>query len=1017
MRHFLLFLLFCLPAGWLSAQTTYPVNGTKPKESTTYVLTGATIHSDAETTFAGALVVQNGTIVALGNEVGEYPNAVRIDLSGYHIYPGFVDLYTSLGMPDTPRPKRNPYPQDLSSKKGAFGWNEAIRPEVRASDHYSSEERADAIKAMRKAGFGAAVTHVQDGIMRGSGALIALDERDNYAMLQGEIAAFASFRKGSSTQDYPSSLMGVIALLRQTWLDAEWYANSTGRRENNLSLEALNRINNLPWIFECNDKLDVLRADAIGEEFNKQFIFKEKGDSYQRIDAIAKTGGALVLSLEYPEAMDVSDPYLARLVSLTDLKHWELAPMNAVTVHRANIPFAFTTDGLKDPAQLLPRIRRAIELGLPESAALDAITKTPAQLIGADDRVGSLGIGMLANFIVTNGPLFDATTAIYESWVLGEQEVFIDRDLQDLSGRYDLTGNGVEFTLFINGKPGSPTAKIEHIDGNDTTTVSAKISQDAEQFILQFGPHKTLFAGVYRLSGNAFGDSRILKGAGQSPDGTWFSWAAVRTSDHDKPEKYTPEAAADSIGSLIYPFVAYGRSQLPNQETLLIKNATIWTNEAEGIIENGQLLIHQGKIVAVGKTIIVEAAFGKNAPEITVYDAEGKHVTAGIIDEHSHIAISRGVNEGTQASSAEVSIASVVNSEDVNIYRQLSGGVTAAQLLHGSANPIGGQSAIVKLLWGATPEEMKIEDAEPFIKFALGENVKQSNWGQYYTSRFPQTRMGVEQVYYDHFIRAKEYEAEWAAYNALAGQKRRRRSEPQPPAPRRDLELEVILQIVNSERFISCHSYRQDEINMLMHVADSMGFTVNTFTHILEGYKVADKMVKHGAGGSSFSDWWAYKYEVKDAIPHNGAILWSQGVVTAFNSDDAEMARRLNQEAAKAFKYGGVPEEEAFKFVTLNPAKLLHLDHRMGSLAVGKDADIVIWSDHPLSIYAKAEATFVDGRRMFDRQEDLQLREGIRAERARLVQKMLDEGGGKGPKPSEKVPQHYHCETITDEIR
>lgn len=1017
MRHILLFLLCCLPAGWLTAQKTYPVNGTVPKDGTTYVLSGATIHPDAENAFTGTIVVQRGAIIAIGDEVGDFSNAVHVDLTGYHIYPAFVDLYTDLGMPDTPRPKRSPYPQDLSSKKGAFGWNEAIRPEVRAAEHYTSEERTDAIKAMRKAGFGAAVTHVHDGIMRGSGALIALDERDNYAMLQSETAAFASFRKGSSTQNYPSSLMGAIALLRQTWLDADWYATSENRRENNLSLEALNRINALPWVFECNDKLDVLRADAIGDEFDLQFIFKESGDSYQRIDAIAQTGGALILSLEYPEAMDVSDPYLARLVSLTDLKHWELAPMNAVAVHKADIPFAFTTHGLKDPVQLLPRVRRAIELGLPKSAALAALTHTPATLIGADDRVGSLRKGMLANFIVTDDSLFESHTQIVENWVLGERHRLIHRELQDLSGHYDLAGNGVEFSLTIKGKPGSPSAKIEFVEGSDTTTVSAKIEQDAEQFSLQFGPHKPQFEGVYRLSGNAFSDSRILKGAGQDPDGNWFTWAAVRTGDHDKPEKKTTESAADSLGSLIYPFVAYGRQQMPEQETLLITNATLWTNEDEGIIENGQILIHQGKIVSVGKTIDIDATFAKDTPEITVYDAKGKHVTAGIIDEHSHIAISRGVNEGTQASSAEVSIASVVNSEDVNIYRQLSGGVTAAQLLHGSANPIGGQSAIVKLLWGATPEEMKIEDAEPFIKFALGENVKQSNWGQYYTSRFPQTRMGVEQVYYDHFIRAKEYEAEWEAYNALAGQKRRRRSEPLPPAPRRDLELEVILQIVNSERFISCHSYRQDEINMLMHVADSMGFTVNTFTHILEGYKVADKMVKHGAGGSSFSDWWAYKFEVKDAIPHNGAILWSQGVVTAFNSDDAEMARRLNQEAAKAFKYGGVPEEEALKFVTLNPAKLLHLDHRMGSLAVGKDADIVIWSDHPLSIYAKAEATFVDGRRMFDRQEDLQLREGIRAERARLVQKMLDEGGGKGPKPSEKVPQHYHCETITDEIR
>ena len=243
-----------------------------------------------------------------------------------------------------------------------------------------------------------------------------------------------------------------------------------------------------------------------------------------------------------------------------------------------------------------------------------------------------------------------------------------------------------------------------------------------------------------------------------------------------------------------------------------------------------------------------------------------------------------------------------------------------------------------------------------------------------------------------------------------------------PAAPRRDLELETLSQILNSERFVTCHSYRQDEINMLMHVADSMGFTMNTFTHILEGYKVADKMAAHGAGASSFSDWWAYKYEVKDAIPYNGAVLHGQGIVTAFNSDDAEMARRLNQEAAKAVKYGGVSEEEALKFVTLNPAKLLRVDHRVGSLEVGKDADVVVWSDHPLSVYAQAEQTFVDGVKYFDLEDDAAKRDWMRTERARLMQAMkLDqngqEGGGRGRAPTERIRVDYHCETLTDENR
>jgi imidazolonepropionase-like amidohydrolase len=353
------------------------------------------------------------------------------------------------------------------------------------------------------------------------------------------------------------------------------------------------------------------------------------------------------------------------------------------------------------------------------------------------------------------------------------------------------------------------------------------------------------------------------------------------------------------------------------------------------------------------------------------------------------------VNEGTEASSAEVRIGDVINSEDINIYRQLSGGVTASQLLHGSANPIGGQSGLVKLRWGYAPEKMKIEGADGFIKFALGENVKQSNWGDKYDSRYPQTRMGVEQTYVNEFTRAREYE------KALREKKN----------VRRNLELEALVEVLNKKRFITCHSYVQSEINMLMHVADSFGFRVNTFTHILEGYKVADKMKAHGANGSTFADWWAYKYEVIDAIPYNASILDKVGVNTAINSDDAEMARRLNQEAAKTVKYGGTSEEDAWKMVTLNPAKMLHLDSHMGSIKAGKDADIVIWTDDPLSIYAVVEKTFVDGVCFYDRDKDSAKRESIKHERARLSMKMLDEkkAGAPTQDPPKKSSRLYDC--------
>ena len=387
-------------------------------------------------------------------------------------------------------------------------------------------------------------------------------------------------------------------------------------------------------------------------------------------------------------------------------------------------------------------------------------------------------------------------------------------------------------------------------------------------------------------------------------------------------------------------------------------------------------------------------------------DASEKHLTTGIVDEHSHLGAS-SINEGGQNSSAEVTIEDVIEPDDVGLYRDLAGGVTTIQILHGSANPIGGRSAIIKLKWGETINNMLFKNADPFIKFALGENVKQSNWSSF--SRFPQTRMGVEQVFVDYFQRAKEYAKQWESYNRLS-----KKQKTKIKAPRYDIEMEVLAQILRGERFISSHSYVQSEINMLMKVAERFGFRVNTFTHILEGYKVADKMAEHGVGGSTFSDWWAYKNEVKDAIPYNGAIMHNAGVTVAFNSDDAEMSRRLNQEAAKAVKYGGVSEEEAWKFVTLNPAKLLHLDDRIGSIKVGKDADLVLWSDHPLSIYAKAEISMIEGVVYYDSSTLESQLEAVETEKRMLISQMLmeKEKGAITQAPPNPVKREFTCETL-----
>ncbi len=1011
MKHLLSFLTITLWFVAAVAQPTYPYNGVLPKDVTSVAFTHATIYVDYQTKIEDAtLIIEKGKVVQVGKGIAIPTNAVEYDLKGKFIYPSFIDLNSDYGMPaddskSTERPNRATAP--TFNNKGAFGWNPAIHAETKASLVFDIKEE-DA-KALRALGFGTVLTHKQDGISRGTSALVCLGDNANFSLIKPDVAAHYSFSKGNSPVGYPSSLMGSIALLRQTYYDAQWYKDGGNKEERNLSLEAFNATQSVPQIFDANDKWNILRADKVGDEFGIQYIFKTSGNEYQRIAEIKATKGALIVPLNFPEAYDVSDPLLSKLVSLDEMKHWELAPYNCAILAKEQIPFAITASGLQDKSAFLKNLRKAIKSGLSEQEALKALTWNAASFIKAEKEVGRLQGGYYANFIITSKNIFEEDAVIYENWVQGKPYVIEAPAAVSLKGKYTLKLPKAEYALSVKEDGKKLKGEITVYAPNkkdaakqDTLTKTVNITQTGVMLTLSLEPSDNNYKEILRLSGNVSDDGKQWKGYGERATAERFEWSAIKTSDADAKKETAKDSTKkeEKTGDIIFPFMAYGNTQLPIQETVLIKNATIWTCDEQGVIENGQILISNGKIVSVGKTVDT----GKSS-SAKVIDAQGKHISPGIIDEHSHIALT-GVNEGAQASSAEVQQSSVVYPEDINIYRQLSGGVTCSQLLHGSANPIGGQSALIKLKWGTTADEMLVKDAPKFIKFALGENVKQSNWGVG-SGRFPQTRMGVEQVYYDHFIRAREYGESWKKFNS-AGKKTT------ASKPRRDLELECLNEILTGERFITCHSYVQSEINMLMHVADSMKFRLNTFTHILEGYKVADKMKAHGSGASTFSDWWAYKFEVKDAIPYNAAIMYKQGLTVAINSDDAEMGRRLNQEAAKTVKYGGVPEEDALKMVTINPAKLLHIDKRTGSLAAGKDADLVIWSDNPLSIYARVEKTFVDGTCYYDVERDEQMRLWNDQERARIIQKMLSakEAGEPVKQPVFKQEKHFHCDTI-----
>ena len=993
--RFITLLVILLGATSLQAQETFPVNGPADQRHITYAYVNATIYADYQTVFARAdMIVRDGIIVDIGQGITIPAGAVVYDLNGKTIYPSLIDLFTDYGLPEVKKPSPKEGPQMESAAKGAYNWNQAISPEYDAYKNFS----VDAKKAdeLRKLGFGTVMSIYRDGIVRGTSVLSLLgEEKENELILKNQAASNFSFSKGSSTQDYPNSLMGAIALLRQTYLDAQWYSDGGWKEEFNISLDAFNKLSNLPQVFEAGDKQNELRAVRIGMEFGVKYIIKGTGNEFERIDEIKSTGSSVIVPLNFPEAPDISDPYDAINVPLQDLKAWEMAASNSAMLEEKQVEFALTTADLKNKGDFWKNLRKAVERGLSTQGALKALTYTPARLLRVEKQVGSLSKGMVANFIITSKDLFDKDNAILENWVKGKPYRFVDPHGSDIRGNYSLrTAGSQPLRLKIGGELLKPEATLYE----DTASSKLPLTRIGHTISFQYELKKRSPMGIYRLTGIIDDSSRSFSGRALLPSGDWGAWTATFDSAFVPTPPKKDSTKNDSVGVVFYPNMAYGWKRLPTAADVVIRRATVWTNESDGILQETDVLISGGKIKGLGKNLSVPSG----TKEV---DGANLHLTSGIIDEHSHIAVTGSVNEPTQASSAEVRIGDAIDADDIQIYRQLAGGVTTSHILHGSANPIGGQTQLIKLRWGQSPEKLKFEGAPGFIKFALGENVKQSHWGDKQVVRFPQTRMGVEQVYVDHFTRAKEYASQRREF--LNG-----KSNWTKPPVRRQLELDALAEILEKKRFITCHSYEQSEINMLMHVADTFGFRVNTFTHILEGYKVADKMKAHGVSGvSSFSDWWAYKFEVYEAIPQNGAIMHKMGLNVSFNSDDPEMARRLNQEAAKAVKYGGVSEEEAWKFVTLNPAKMLHVDDRVGSIRVGKDADLVLWSDNPLSIYAKPLQTYVDGILYYDVQRDSLLRKEIKEERARIMKK-LTEAKAKGEptkKPGMKLQEIKHC--------
>ncbi|NRA76410.1 MAG: amidohydrolase family protein [Planctomycetes bacterium] len=1036
----------------LPAQTE-PREGIERRVPEVHAIIGAAVITEpGEIIQSATILIKDGVITDVGTDVQIPANARVWDRSDHVITAGFIDMDYRV---ETEAP--------TASSQAGRNWNAKVHPEHDTAEGFVID--SDTASRFRKAGFTNVLASPDQGIFSGSVIFARLNGgSDRRALIEDDVAISGGLRaRRGFGGGYPSSRMGAMALLRQTLIDANWYREAWNshrahpghlkRPESNLSLEALFPVidREIPLALRTRDVLEMLAIDEALGEFEVNTWYYGNGQEYLWLDEVAAIGSPIILPVNFPETPTVDGASGDAGVTLGTLEKWAHAPENPERLRRAGVPFTFTTQGLDSPASFASNVQNAIERGLPADFALAAVTTEPARLIGVEDRFGRIAAGKTAMLAVFDGSPFEKGKSCVEVWIDGVRHQNRPDPDNDIRGSwqltFDQTDQPIEIGVVLSGSEKSPRMTVNF---NEETIGRSRFKRQGNEIGITLPGEPFGETGFVRFGGTLGVDGQI-RGTVTSPSLAAAPFIAIRTGDvpenaaETDTDDQADEAAnddapprsarrggggwrganrpgapggrgnraaafagrrggggggrnssidADKFEGFIdreipRPLGAFGSISAPfSPPAVLVQGATIWTCGPEGIFEEADLLVMGGKVVEVGQNLT--ATKGTH-----VIDGSGLHVTPGLIDPHSHTAIRGGVNEGTQAVTAEVRIGDSVDSEDINIYRQLAGGVTAAQLLHGSANPIGGQSAIVKWRWGFTPEQMKIENAPPMIKFALGENVKRSNWGGESEARYPQTRMGVEQIIRDAFHAANQYKEMWNRWENAD------RSTMLPP--RRDLELDTLVEILEGTRLVHCHSYRQDEILMLMRVAEDFDFTIGTFQHILEGYKVATEMAKHGVSGSTFSDWWAYKFEVYDAIPYNGALMRKAGVNVSFNSDSDELARRLNLEAAKAVKYGDVPPEEALKFVTLNPAYQLRLDDRIGSLEPGKDGDFVIWSGDPLSGYSLCLQTWIEGQRFFDRNEDLAMRQRDKERRESLISIILDSQlpGARGPRNEE----------------
>jgi imidazolonepropionase-like amidohydrolase len=860
------------------------------------------------------VVIRDGVIEAVGENVKAPADALVIDGTGLTVYAGFLDALSNWGFDSALRRSEGgaPAPEDFASEALATTKpdnRKGLTPEF----HVQTALQADDQQAdtWRRLGFTAHLIAPEGGTIGGQSALVSLSGAPpREAVLRAPIAQHIAFR-GVTGNDYPRSLMGIIAHTRQTFLDAGHYQRlwqayeARGRVGKRPPLDpALAELGpalegKQPVAFEADTRDEIHRALAFADEFKLRTMIYGGHDAWKAVEAIETKQVPVILRLNFTEGGaprggrgrfggappapsttpgrgrgqrapanmapggDAStgpeaERELPARVREDQRRQQKEEEHNAAVLYEHKVPFAFSTQGLgtdRPGEKFRTNLRKAIDAGLPPEAALRALTTDAARILGVEKQMGRVAPGLAAHLVVTDGDFHEPATRV----------------------RY--------------------------------------VFADGVRFEYEAGPARAA-------------DARPMPNPTQQ-------------------EKANPAAKAEPATEI----EADRKPKIYTGGNVLIKGATVLT-VVNGTKPNTDLLVRNGKIVEIGTNLRV--------PEgVAVIDAAGMFIMPGIIDTHCHFAVSGGVNEFSLSVVPEVRVRDVIDSEDVQIYRALAGGVTMARLLHGSANVVGGQDAVIKLKYGQPADKLLLADAPRGVKFALGENVKRTD------GRFPNTRLGVEAVLVRAFTEAQAYRQAWTDYEKAkaVGQS--------VSEPRRDLRLEALADVLKGELKVHCHCYRADEILMLLRVADCFGFKVKSLQHVLEGYKIAPEIAEHGASNSTFSDWWAYKIEAYDAIPFNAALLHEAGASVCLKSDSNELMRHLYQEAAKCVKYGGMSETEALKTITLNGAKQLGLESRTGSIEIGKDADMAIFTGHPLNSYSRVEMTLVEGEVYFQRSDRL----------------------------------------------